>query len=150
MISTSHQKYYCHKEIRDQIREDNMTKLFLETCEAFNLDPSRYSLKFRQRVIGLKYKNTNQMKLRQNRVQNILLKLLKEYKRQRQIDEERNKTFDYKVKKKEKIIKDMFVEGTQITLVIFLYSSQLKLLLLHFHPFSCHPKPLKNQKNQKE
>lgn len=55
-----------------------------------------------------------QKKQRRERKIAIIRKLLKEYERQKQIDEEQNKTYDYKVKKKEKIISDMEVVGFAI------------------------------------
>lgn len=65
------------------------------------------------------YQKIRKFKTQQKRQRQIeiIQKLLNEYKRQKEIADMRNKTYDYKVKRKEKIIKDMVVIGTRIELV---------------------------------
>lgn len=55
---------------------------------------------------------------REERRLKIVEKLVDEWQREKRTREMLNKTYDYKVKRKEKIIKDMEVIGTKIELVL--------------------------------
>lgn len=59
-----------------------------------------------------------QAKRKEQAKRDIIEKLVKELNRQDQIDAIKNKTYEYKVKRKERIVKDMEVVGTKIELVI--------------------------------
>lgn len=107
----------CHSCIRNQLRSIDKYKYIVELCEEFNLDLTKLSFKSIEKVICLKRKMVRKHKEQDERKRKILMKLLNEYKRQREIDEEQTKTYDYRVKKKEKIIKGMIVEGLTMTLV---------------------------------
>lgn len=112
-------KYRCHYHAREATAAEIKNKLIVEACIEFNIDITKLSIKSKEKVICMKRRMISSLKQRQVRIRNIVAKLLKEYKRQAQIDNEQCKTYDYKVKRKERIMKDMSIEGTTISLVCY-------------------------------
>lgn len=107
----------CHLEFRRRLTKENDKKLAFDACMEFKFDPMNLTDKIREKIIELKRKMVLKAKQHEVRLRMILLKLLREYKRQRVIDRERVKRYDYKVRKDEKIVRGLDVRGYQMTLV---------------------------------
>lgn len=113
----NHSSFYCHSKERETERQKRLEEVLeeLENRIQFNI-PDVDLIK--DQITG-KFLCSNrirkfQRKQRKQRKIAIIRKLLKEYDRQKQIDEAANKRYDYKVRKKEKVIRDMGVVGLGI------------------------------------
>lgn len=103
------------------MKEQQENKVLEEFCDFLNIDITTLSLeskkKIRDKVVCYqKVKNSRNLKVKKN-IMDIVRKLIGEYKRKKQIDKTLNKTYLYKVSKREKILKNMEIVGQKIILV---------------------------------
>lgn len=113
--------YESTKDKMYQMRERRENKVLEEFCDTLNIDISTLSLRtkntMRDKVVCYqKIKNSRNLRVKKN-IMDIVKKLIDEYKRKKQIDKTLNKTYLYKVSKREKILKNMEIVGHKIILV---------------------------------
>ncbi|KAJ8964226.1 hypothetical protein NQ314_005055 [Rhamnusium bicolor] len=112
--------FYCTRSKVFKQREKHDETILKEFCESYNIDLSNLNLKSRNKikekvVCYKRIMHSRNLKIKGN-IMEIVRKLTEEYKRKKKIDQMLNKTYSYKVKRKEKIMTDMEIIGEKIIL----------------------------------
>ncbi|KAF2893015.1 hypothetical protein ILUMI_13155 [Ignelater luminosus] len=118
-IAEAKERHLCHIDEREQIKEKHREKVLDDLKNLYGIPTTHLTTKGRvvDKVLAYYKVRYTQRKRKKKRMISIIQKIINEYKRQKKIDELKNKRYDTKVVRKEKILTTMTIIGTKIELL---------------------------------
>lgn len=107
----------CHRNERIEIKKKQRQRILNNLERRYDIKPHNIENELLSTYLCNKKIRRFQTENKHQRRISIIKKILLEYKRQKEIDHEMNKSYDYTVRPKEKIISGLEVIGTRIQLV---------------------------------